>query len=151
LASIDDVANNLFSAIMTDQVAEDYQWKSGGRKNDNRPGMSKFINVLAIFGGTLRYFMISFRNNVDFVPLVVLNGFAEARNIHKLETCKISSLFQKARKQAGKRYRSTEKGQGPRHAPPDTETPQREEHFLVSLQKGMSAIDLAVMKYRGQP
>ena len=137
--------------MLTDQVAEDYQWKSGGRKNDNRPGMSKFMNVLAIFGGKFRYLMISFRNNVDFVPLVVLNGFAEAHNIQKLETSKISSLFQKARKQAGKRYRSTEKGQGPRHAPPDTETPQREEHFLVSLQKRISAIESAVMKYKGQP
>jgi hypothetical protein len=94
--------------------------------------------------------MISFRNNVDFVLLVVLNGFAEARNIPKLEACKISALFQKARKQAGKRYRSTEKGQGPRRAPPDKEPQQREEHFLVSLQKRMSAIELAVKKYRVQ-
>jgi hypothetical protein len=35
--------------MLTDEVAEDYQWKSGGRKNDNRPGMSKFVNVLAIY------------------------------------------------------------------------------------------------------
>jgi hypothetical protein len=111
--------------MLTDQVAEDYQWKSGGRKNDNRPGMSKFVNDLAIHGGRFRYLMISFRNNVDFVPLDVLDGFAEARNIPKLEACKISALFQKARNQAGKRYCSTEKGQGPRHAHPDTEPQAR--------------------------
>ena len=51
LPRVDDVANCLWAKMITGQVSDDLQWKTGGRKNDNRPGVSKFVNILAVFGG----------------------------------------------------------------------------------------------------
>ena len=51
LTSVDEVANCIHSQIMIDKLSEDHQWRSGGRQNDDRPGMSKFFNVLAVYGG----------------------------------------------------------------------------------------------------
>jgi hypothetical protein len=53
---IDDIANSLWSSIIAGNLSEDFQWKVGGRVNDQRPGLMRFINVLAVIGGNNRWF-----------------------------------------------------------------------------------------------
>ena len=154
LTSVDEVTNCLHAQIMIDKLSEDLQWRSAGRQNDDRPGMSKFFNVLAVYCVTYlvvyRYLVYwIFQYSVSFPISVVLNVYCEGRNSPKLPPLRISQLIQKSRKQAAKRYRG-KGGRGERLAIPDNSTPQREENFHVRLQKRIGEIETGIASYRRQ-
>ena len=97
LTSVDEVTNCLHAQIMIDKLREDLQWRSAGRQNDDRPGMSKFFNVLAVYCVTYlvvyRYLVYwIFQYSVSFPISVVLNVYCEGRNLPKLPPLRISQL-----------------------------------------------------------
>ena len=97
LTSVDEVTNCLHAQIMIDKLSEDLQWRSAGRQNDDRPGMSKFFNVLAVY--CVKHLVVYrflvywiFQYSVSFPILVVLNVYCEGRNLPKLPPLRISQL-----------------------------------------------------------
>jgi hypothetical protein len=56
---VDDVANSLWASIIAGNLSEDFQWKAGGRSNDARPGLMKFVNTIAVIGGSSNWRMFS--------------------------------------------------------------------------------------------
>jgi hypothetical protein len=100
-----------------------------------------------LFSGRFRQLMILFMNNVDFVLLVILNGFTKSRKSWKLARSHL--WFRKRGNNRENGIVAQKRTRVPSRSP-DTDTPQREEHCFASLLKTVSAIELAVTKYRGQ-
>ena len=142
LTSVDEMTNCLHAQIMIDKLSEDLQWRSAGRQNDDRPGMSKFFNVLAVYCVTYlvvyRYLVYwIFQYSVSFPISVVLNVYCEGRNLPKLPPLRISQLNKKFRKQAAKRYRGKE---GSGWLFPTMALPRGKKTFMLSSKKGLAIL-----------
>ena len=93
--------------FLCDETSQKMQWRSVGRVNDLRPGLSGLMNLLSIIGGkhllfALTYSLIFF---YFFLFLVALNIFNLSRNTANVYHRKLIKMIKNCRKYNAKNYR----------------------------------------------
>ena len=94
--------------FLCDETSQKMQWRSVGRVNDLRPGLSGLMNMLSIIGGKhllvaltySPYFLLIF-----FSILVALNIFNLSRNTANVDHRKLIEMIKNCRKYNAKNYR----------------------------------------------
>lgn len=53
-----ELVNNVFGKCVTDELSQNLQWKTGGRGNDKRQGLSCLVEIDAMIGGNLDIYSV---------------------------------------------------------------------------------------------
>lgn len=149
-------AANCYCKLISNELSNSLQWKRKSRANDSRPGLSSFMNVLAVLGGTVFIFFFLFsKSNAIILSTVSVRLFQRKWTKDEvMTTLKLIETFQTLRKSKAAIFRK-EKNVSPEdtaasmnRAPVDTNaTPKSDGAVATELESNVRMLEKAVSNF----